>query len=132
MDWFDVAFGPAKAGLTSVHFRLYDATGSAVVARTSSGVVEVGNGAYGARVSVHASAVGIEWDTGEASAVYAHESLTIFQMQDTDRTRIRELYQIFGLEAGSPLQVTPSLRSVAGITQTISGVPDTSIIITRS
>lgn len=75
MQWLDAAFGSNKAGLASVHFRLYDAEGSSVVARTSAGVQEIGGGAYGALVSVHVSAVGIEWDTGEASAIYAHEAL---------------------------------------------------------
>lgn len=49
----------------------------------------------------------------------------------TQDTRLRELHQIFGLEAGSPLITTVSTRSAASVTQTITGDPETAITITR-
>lgn len=141
-DWFDVAFGADKAGLTSVHFRLYGSDGADVVARTSAGVTEVGNGAYGALISVAVSAVGIEWDTGEAAPVYAHESLTQYRLLNSltvngalsvlQDTRLRELHQIYGLESGSPLTVRPTSRAVASITQSIVGDPSASVTVTRT
>jgi hypothetical protein len=75
--WFEVDFGAAYGGLGTVGYRLYQADGSDSVARTMTGVVDVsGNGAYGvASVSVPDNAVGIEWDTGGGSPVYAAEDL---------------------------------------------------------
>ena len=74
--WFDVDFSLSKAGLSTVGYRQYNGSGGDAVSRTTSGVVEVGNGVYGVDVEPNASAVGIQWDTGEASPTYASESLT--------------------------------------------------------
>lgn len=75
MTWFDVNFGESKAGLATVGYRQYNDTGGDAVARTTTGVVEVGNGAYGVEVAVDPATVGVQWDTGEASPIYANESL---------------------------------------------------------
>jgi hypothetical protein len=75
--WLDVDFGAAHAALGTVGYRLYKSDGSDSVARTTSGVQDIsGNGSYGAaNVTVPADAVGIEWDTGAATPVYAIEDL---------------------------------------------------------
>jgi len=74
--WLDVDFTQDKAGLLTVGYRQYDNTGGDAVARTTTGVVEVGNGVYGVDVTPDASAVGVQWDTGETIPIYAAENLT--------------------------------------------------------
>lgn len=72
--WFEVDFGDAYGGIGTTGYRLYRATGADSVARTTTGVVDLGNGGYGVpAVSVPDNAVGIEWDTGGGSPVYARE-----------------------------------------------------------
>lgn len=72
--WLDVSFGAGKTGLATVGYRLYTNTGTDAQARTTTGVVEIGQGAYGVNdTSIPVTAVGVEWDTGEATPVYAHE-----------------------------------------------------------
>lgn len=75
MTWYDASFGSSKTGLGTVGYEEYDDTGSTVVARTTVGVVEVGGGVYGLDVTINASTVGLLWDTGEATPVFAAESL---------------------------------------------------------
>lgn len=53
-------------------------------------------------------------------------------MTATQDARLRELHQIFGLESGSPLHVTASTRAVASVTQTITGDPAASTVVTRT
>lgn len=74
--WLEVQFSRFATGLATVGYRLYknDATDS--VARTTAGVVEIGNGAYGVpSVTIPDDAVGVEWDTGAAPLRYAIEDL---------------------------------------------------------
>jgi hypothetical protein len=82
--WLDVDFGSAHAGLATVGYRLYKNDGTDSVARTTTGVVDLsGTGSYGvANVTVPDDAVGIEWDTGGGSPVYAIESLCICRSLD--------------------------------------------------
>lgn len=71
--WFEVDFGATKAGLATVGYRLYKDDGTDTVARTTTGVVEIAQGGYGVEISSVANdAVGIEWDTGEGTPIYAH------------------------------------------------------------
>lgn len=78
MAWFDVSFGQNKAGLATVGYRQYDDTGGDAVARTTTGVVEIGNGAYGVVVVPDIDAEGFEWDTGEVAGLikFAHEDIS--------------------------------------------------------
>ena len=74
--WFEVAFGQNRTGLATVGYRLYKNDGTDSVARTTTGVVEVGNGAYGVpNVVVPDDAVGIQWDTGGAPLRWAVEDI---------------------------------------------------------
>ncbi len=74
--WFEVDFGASYAAIATTGYRLYQNTGADSVARTTVGVVDLGNGAYGVpSVSVPDNAAGIEWDTGGGSPVYAREDI---------------------------------------------------------
>lgn len=68
-------FGTTKAGLATVGYTLKDTAGGDVVARTTTGVADLGNGAYGVAVDLPKEATSIKWDTGEVTPVYAHEDL---------------------------------------------------------
>lgn len=72
----EAAFGSGYTGLATVGYTLKDSSGGDVVARTTSGVFEQGGGTYGVVVPTVADSVAtIEWDTGGASPIYAHESI---------------------------------------------------------
>lgn len=67
------AFGAGQAGLGTVGYRQYDDAGGDAIARTTTGVFEIGQGAYGVNVALDPAAAGIEWDTGGGTPIYAHE-----------------------------------------------------------
>lgn len=72
------SFGSSKTGLTTVEYRELDADGVETVAATTTGVYEIGGGGYGVNIALSAldpTTVTIEWNTGEATPVYAHSSL---------------------------------------------------------
>ena len=82
--WFEVSFGRFRTGIATVGYRLYKNDGTDSVARTTTGVVEVGNGAYGvASVNVPDDAVGIEWDTGAVPFRWAHEDIDPFRKRNS-------------------------------------------------
>lgn len=75
-SWLGVAFGSGRTGLANVGYRLFKNDGTDSVARTETGVVEVGGGGYGVpNVTIPDNAVGIEWDTTETPNAFAHEDL---------------------------------------------------------
>jgi len=78
MAWFDVSFSQNKTGLATVGYRQYNDVGGDAVARTTTGVVEIGNGAYGVVVVPDIDAEGFEWDTGEVvgKIQFAHEDIS--------------------------------------------------------
>ena len=71
--YLTVDFGPASAGLGTVGYALKNAAGGDAVARTTTGVVDQGNGAYGVEVDLPPDAIAVKWDTGGGSPIYAHE-----------------------------------------------------------
>ena len=82
--WLEVDFGSAYASLATVGYRLYNNTGGDSVARTTVGVLEIGTGSYGVpAVNIPDDAVGIEWDTGGGSPVYAVEDLDPYRKRDS-------------------------------------------------
>ena len=108
--WFDVAFGKSKQGLSTVGYRQYDNTGVDAVVRTTTGVVAIGHGAYGADITLNASAVGIEWDTGEGSPLYAIESVvgevkvdSILNLLEGDHDEAYNHITIF--KKGTPIKI---------------------------
>ncbi|MGI9503262.1 MAG: hypothetical protein ACR2RE_09430 [Geminicoccaceae bacterium] len=68
-------FGAANAGIGTVGYTLKNAAGGDAVARTTTGVTDLGNGAYGVEVDLPPTAVAVKWDTGGGSPLFAHESL---------------------------------------------------------
>jgi len=71
-----VNFGRGIAGLSTVGYALYDASGTENGTRTTAGVFELGSntGIYGARITFEKNFVGtILWDTGEEKAVFASD-----------------------------------------------------------
>lgn len=73
-----VDFGAAYAGLATVGYALFNADGTANGSRVTAGVVErgAGTGIYGATVSLTEGWNGeIRWDTGDASPIYASETI---------------------------------------------------------
>ena len=92
-SWFEVSFGSSKSGIGTVGYRLYQDDGTDSVARTTSGVIEIGNGVYGVpNVSVPDDAVGIEWDTGGGSPVYAVEDIQPYRDRISIATS-KDVYQ---------------------------------------
>lgn len=76
MSFYAVDFGTLYAGLSTVGYTQKKADGTDAVARTTTGVVALGNGCYGVSVTPNAATVVLKWDTGGSPAVYAHESIS--------------------------------------------------------
>lgn len=57
------------------------------------------------------------WNAAEKNAIIA---------------RVDELHKIHGLSAGNPMTVTPSSRTVTGITQNITGDGETTTTVSRA
>ena len=66
------SFGPSNAGVGTVGYAILNADGTTAVARTTSGVVDLGAGFYGKAVSFADDFRGYaKWDTGTGSPLYA-------------------------------------------------------------
>jgi hypothetical protein len=72
---FISSFGSSKTGLATVGYAQRGAAGAIVVARTTTGVYELGGGAYGVEILLNAATKSLLWDTGEATPIYAVEDL---------------------------------------------------------
>lgn len=121
--WFDVSFDESKAGLATVGYRQYNNAGGDAVARTTTNVVEIGNGGYGVEVDIANATVGVQWDTGEVSPIFAQEDVN---------SKLRELWELQGLDIDNPMTVTPTSRVVsADVSQTISGDGVITTTVTR-
>ena len=116
--WFDVSFGSDKAGLSTVGYRQYNSSGGDAVARTTTGVVEIGNGAYGVEVTPNVATKGIEWDTGEATSLYAHEDIQ--DVQEFPRGVAVLNFPVIMLSNVDHITPTPSL-TVSGLVQIDGG-----------
>lgn len=82
--WFEADFGSAYAAIGTTGYRLYKNDNTDSVARTTAGVVDLGNGGYGVpAVNVPDDATGIEWDTGGGSPVYAREDIEPYRDRDS-------------------------------------------------
>lgn len=70
------SFGISKAGLLTVGYQLVNYDGTNYGSRLTAGVVDLGDGAYGASVVFPDGFRGfIKWDTGEGSPGYASEAI---------------------------------------------------------
>lgn len=88
---FVASFGSRKTGLLTVGYRQVNNAGGDAVARTTTGVYEIGGGGYAVQVTPNLATVSLEWDTGEVVAVFAHEDLldyfnkkVLIDRQETD------------------------------------------------
>ena len=73
--FYTVDFGKACTSAFSVGVTQIGADGSVVVERTQTGIVALGNGAFGATLTPDPACVMLRWDTGSQPVVYAHESI---------------------------------------------------------
>lgn len=80
--WFDTDFGVNNAGIATVGYRQVNNVGGDAVARTTTGVVDAGNGMYGADFALNAATVSLQWDTGTAFPIFAVESVNQFTILD--------------------------------------------------
>lgn len=74
--FFSVAFPSSMTGLVgTLGYTQIKADGTTAVARTTAGIVELGNGAYGVTVTPDATAAMIKWDSGGGSPMFAFEEM---------------------------------------------------------
>lgn len=64
--------------------------------------------------------------------VVNHSVITPEVNKVIDADRLNEIWRVLGLDAAAPLVQTPTSRTTAGISQTFTGDPATSITVTRS
>jgi hypothetical protein len=116
--WFEVAFGQGYTGLTLVGYRLYKNDGTDAVARSTTGVIEVGYGVYGvANISVPDEAVGIEWDMGEAPDIHAVESIEELRQHDSNALEVAGAVWdevLTGATHNTPTSAGRRMRELAG------------------
>lgn len=131
--WFDVSFGNSKAGLDSVGYRQYNNQGDDAVARTKVGVVEIGHGAYGCDITLDDDAVGIEWDTGEQTPLYAHESVPRLITVESLVNSILDILQGDHDESSSELIIKKKGTETILVRKTITGslLPAAVVVKTR-
>ena len=115
-------FGPSQAGLGTVGYTLKNAAGGDAVARTTTGVVDQGNGAYAVEVDLPPDAVMVTWDTGGGSPIFAHEDLIAEQNNIFLRNR-NELIQsgtdrarVFRDDGSTVYMDAPAFEDQAGTT----------------
>jgi hypothetical protein len=74
----DVDFGQGYGGIATVGYTVYGFDGSTLVARTTSGITDRGNGVYQATVTIPDGSIGtIIWDTYVNSPVHAIEHINV-------------------------------------------------------
>lgn len=73
------AFGQSQTGLSTVGYTVKNRAGEVVSPRSQSGVVELGNGVYGAEFSLADNAIFLVfWDTGTASPRTAYNQVDTY------------------------------------------------------
>lgn len=73
-----VSYGTANSGLATVGYKLLSTTGAVILARTTSGVAEIGTGTgiYAVAISFPAGFTGaVVWDTGGGTPLFAAEAV---------------------------------------------------------
>ena len=74
--------GPTKTGLTKVGYAIHNGLSKSNNTRITAGVVELGNGQYGALVSLPANFAGaVLFDSGETSPVYSNTEVNQYSGQ---------------------------------------------------
>lgn len=128
------SFGSSKGGLITVGYALYDTDNNPVGTRTTTGIFDLGGGAYGAQVTFDDGFQGrIAWDTGESSPRYANEEINDARIDLTQNVDANDVSakttQNVGdcLSAGRADAAGKMVLDVSGKTQTLYG-PNNEII----
>lgn len=102
--YLDVDFGVGNGGLGDVFYRVIDATGATVIARTQSGVFEHSDleGGYGVQVSLPDGLVGtVIWD-GDGGGLLARERVDL-----TRTASVTELVDTLIKRSMEDIEVSP-------------------------
>lgn len=75
MAFYIVDFGTAYTSLSTVGVTELNGAGAVVVPRTTVGVINLGQGAYGIELIVNVSTKVVRWDTGTTIPLYAVEEI---------------------------------------------------------
>jgi hypothetical protein len=104
--FLSASFGQSQTGLTTVGYTIKTKTGSQYQARSTQGVVELGNGVYGAELTLPDNSIFIVlWDTGSANLRTTHSYV------DTEL----------------PIDFTPVINKIDFTTREVQGLKDKNI-----
>jgi hypothetical protein len=107
--FLSASFGQSQTGLTTVGYTIKTKTGSQYQARSTQGVVELGNGVYGVELTLPDNSIFIVlWDTGSANLRTTHSYV--------DTT----------LDA-PPVDLSPVLEDLEFVTQEVQGLKEKNI-----
>ena len=124
-------FGEDFAGLGTVGYTLIDGAGGDAQARTTTGVVDLGDGAYGVEVDVASVASTtrlVKWDTGGGTPIFAHE--------DLGPPKSVETWGYLGMDPDNPgirVKIDSDSSTVDGddVSQTVEESPADTVTVTR-
>ena len=69
------SFGSSQTGIATVGYEQIGLAGASLVARTTTGVYEVGGGVYGVDIVLSAGCRSLLWDTGGTPNIFATEDM---------------------------------------------------------
>lgn len=127
-------FGIGNGGIGTVGYELLDNTGATAQARTTTGVVDLDDGAYGVEVDVFESAGPntarfVKWDTGGGSPIFAHEDLAPIMVE--------EIHRHLGHDVSNPnvrVKTSPTTSTIdagADVSLTVVESPTDTVTVTR-
>lgn len=96
-------FSVNYAGLATVGYTQKGANGADTVARTTTGVVDMGNGCYAVDVTLNANTVLVKWDTGGASPIYAHEAIQLYDQPIETGFSLRQILRLIAAATAGKL-----------------------------
>lgn len=126
-----VKFPAAKAGLSTVGFTLRNIDGTDNISRSTTGVIDLGNGNYNKAITIANPWVGsVLWDTGEVVPLYASEEISI--LSNTAVPSVVEIRQeldsnsskLANLDAAVSTRSTFAGGAVASVTNPVTLISD--------
>lgn len=96
-------FSVNYAGLATVGYTQKAANGSDSVARTTTGVVDMGNGCYAVDVTLDPTTVLVKWDTGGVSPIYAHEAIQLYDQPIETGFSLRQILRLIAAATSGKL-----------------------------
>lgn len=109
-------FSVNYAGLATVGYTQKAANGSDSVARTTTGVVDMGNGCYAVDVTLDPTTVLVKWDTGGASPIYAHEAIQLYDQPIETGFNLKQILRLIAAATAGKLSgagtTTISIRDI--------------------